>query len=225
MNEKSIKLAAQKAVNDLELECEVKEICRSPSGDEWCVQFSGNYSQFCDKFQDQFDKDNSPLVIREKVKRHLLKQVDKIRRSTGKTRRPKAKDDAQTEGASGILGAPLKMIGDVLGGATQVAGDIIDRASSVADAARKTVANMDSEIVPTLKVEMSAASNTEVKKPRRKPSTRTIIKPKKAQTKRAAKTARKPSTRAGKQAKKVIPASKKSGSKAKKASAKKSKKR
>jgi hypothetical protein len=205
VKENSIKRAAQEAVNDLELECEVREICRSPSGDEWCVQFSGNYSQFCDKFQDQFEKDNSSLVAREKIKRHLLKQVEKIRRSTGKTRRPKAKDDAHAEGASGILSAPLKMIGDVLGGATQIAGGVIDSAVGVADAASKTIANMDSEIAPPVKVEMSAASDVEVKRPRRKPSTRTIIKPTKAQTKRAAKTARKPSTRAGKQAKKASP--------------------
>lgn len=223
MEEKAIRRAAQEAVNDLELECEIKEVCRSPGGDEWCVQFSGNYSQFCDKFQDQFEKDNSLLVIREKIKRHLLKQVDKIRRSTGKTRRPKAKDNVQTEGASGFLGSPLKMIGDVLGGATQIAGGVIDRAAEVAEAARQTVVNMDSELLPA-KVELSAESDAEVKRVRRKPSSRTTIKPGKAQTKRAAKTARKPSTRAGKKAKKASPASKKSGGKAKKASAKKSKK-
>ena len=89
MEEKSIKRAAQEAVNDLELDCEVKEVCRSPNGDEWCVQFSGSYSQFCDKFQDQFERDNSTSVVREKIKKHLIKQVDKIRRSTGKARRPK----------------------------------------------------------------------------------------------------------------------------------------
>jgi hypothetical protein len=219
VEEKLIKRAAQEAVNDLELDCEVKEICRSPNGDEWCVQFNGSYSQFCDKFQDQFEQDNSPLVMREKLKRHLLKQVDKIRRSTGKTRRARSKPADAPQAGSNLLTAPLKMIGDVLGSASQVAGDVMERAAGVANAARQTVANMSGEIVP-VKVEISSASSTEAVKPRRKSPALKTGKTKKAQTKRAAKTTRKASSRTDKQAKKAGKAAAKSSSKAKKAGAK-----
>lgn len=219
VDEKSIKRSAKEAVNDLELDCEVKEVCRSPSDDEWCVQFSGSYSQFCDKFQDQFEHDNSPLVVREKIKRHLLKQVDKIRRSTGKTRRAKPKPADTPQAESNILTAPLKMIGDVLGGASQVAGGVIEQAADIANAARQTVANMSDEIVP-VKVEIRSASSVGTKKPRRKSSTRKTGKAKKAQTKSAVKSTRKTSGRVSKQAKKVSLAARKSGSKTKKAGAK-----
>ena len=218
MDEKSIKRAAGKALNDLELECEVREVCRSPGGDQWCIQFSGSYSQFCDKFQDQFERDNSLLVVREKIKRHLLKQVDKLRRSTGKSRRPKPHPAEPPRTESNLLAAPLQMIGEVLDRASQITGSVVEQAAGVADAARQTIAHMSDEIVP-VKIEVRSSSGAEVEKPR-KPSTRKAAKAKKAQTKRGIKTPRKAESRASKQAKKMSKAAAKSGSKARKTGAK-----
>lgn len=222
VDEKSIRQAAEEAINDLELDCEIREVCRSPGGDEWCVQFSSSYSQLCDKFQDQFKHDNSQLVVREKIKRHLLKQVDKLRRSTGKFRRPRAQPAEATQADSNILTAPLKMIGDVIDSASQVAGSVMEQATGVANAARQTVANMGDEIAP-IEVLVRSPSSAEAKKPR-KSSTLKTGKAKKAQTKRAVKTPRKASGRANKQTKKAGKIAAKSGSKTKKAGAKKTKK-
>ena len=37
MDEKSLTLAAEEAINDLQLDCKVNEVCRSPKRDEWCI--------------------------------------------------------------------------------------------------------------------------------------------------------------------------------------------
>lgn len=163
MDERMIKRAAFEAVSDLELDCEIKEVCRSPDGDEWCVQFSGNYSQFCDRFQDQFERDNSAQVVREKIKRHLIKQIDKVRRSTGKTRRPKnAKSEGQ-QADNNLTTSPLNLIGDVISRATGVAGDVMEQAAGIASAARQTLSSAADSISPVT-IEIKSSSSTKEKK-------------------------------------------------------------
>src|SRR5215212_2537961 len=110
MDERAINGAAIEAIKDLELDCEIKEVRQLAGKDEWCIQFSGKYGQFCDDFKNQFGKENSASVIREKIKSHLLKQVSKIRSGTGRRRRPVAADTGDArEPDGGILAAPLKM--------------------------------------------------------------------------------------------------------------------
>ncbi len=213
MDERTIKRAAFEAVSDLELDCEIKEVCRSPNGDEWCVQFSGSYSQFCDEFQDQFEQDNSAQVVREKIKRHLIKQVDKIRRSKGKARRPKNVEGAGQQADSSIISSPLGVIGDMIGRATGLAGDVIERATGVASAAGQTLSSAADGISP-LSLEVKSSPGVKEERPRA-PRTRTTVKKSHVTTgKRAKKTKPgKPAAKAGKRAKRA--AAKKRGRKAK----------
>lgn len=146
MDEQAIKRAAEEAMSDLQLDCEVKEVCRSSGGDEWCVQFSGKYGQFCDEFKNQFGKENNPRIVQEKIKRHLLKQVTKIRSSTGKSRRPKAKSENESSTQTSLMSAPLEVVGEVLSRASQMAGSVVEQAAGVSDAARQTIANMSDSL-------------------------------------------------------------------------------
>ena len=149
MDERSINGAAIAAISDLELDCEIKDVCQNSGRDAWCIQFSGKYGQFCDDFKNQFGKENSPRVIREKIKSHLLKQVSKIRSSTGRRRKPATSDDLEKrESASDLLAAPLRFVQDVFNRATGVAGEVVSRASDVAESARDAVADMAGNISP-----------------------------------------------------------------------------
>ncbi|HKC66310.1 MAG TPA: hypothetical protein VKB86_21890 [Pyrinomonadaceae bacterium] len=208
MDERTIKRAAFEAVGDLELDCEIKEVCRSPNGDEWCVQFSGNYSQFCDEFQDQFERDNSAEVVREKIKRHLIKQVDKIRRSKGKARRPK---NADQHADSNIIASPLDVIGDVISRATGIAGDVVERAAGVASAASQMLSSATDDISPVT-VEIKSSSSTKAKKRSAAPSRTTAKKSRSASRKSSKK-------------RRVSKSAAKAGKRAKKSGAKKSKRR
>jgi len=203
VDEKVIKRAASEALSDLELDCEIKDVCRSPDGDQWCVQFSGSYSQFCDEFQDQFEHDNSASVVREKIKRHLIKQVDKIRRSKGKARRPKTAQSADQQANNNIIASPLDVIGDAVSRASEIAGDVIEQAATVADAARETLSSVAENISPVT-IEIKSSSSTKPKKPRA-PQTRATAKksrsaPRKISKKRKAS---KSAAKAGKRAKKA----------------------
>src|SRR5215210_7262274 len=107
MDEQAITGAAEEAINDLQLDCKIKDVCRSPNGEQWCVQFSGKYGQFCDDFKDQFEKENSSSLVREKIKSHLLKQVTKIRSTTGKSRRPRTPPSGESLEQNSVLSAPF----------------------------------------------------------------------------------------------------------------------
>jgi len=203
VDEKVIKRAAFEALSDLELDCEIKDVCRSPDSDQWCVQFSGSYSQFCDEFQDQFEHDNSASVVREKIKRHLIKQVDKIRRSTGKAKRPKSAQSAKQQADSNIITSPLSVIGDVVSRASEIAGDVIEQAATVADAARETLSSVAENISPVT-IEIKSSSSTKAKKPRAPQTRATAKKSRKASRKRSKKRkASRSAAKAGKRAKKT----------------------
>ena len=167
MNEETIRRAAEDALSDLQLESEIKEICESGDKDEWCVQFAGSYGQFCDKFQDQFEKENSPELIREKIKRYLLKQVTKLRSSAGKSRRGRGTSMADKKRDEEFtLGTPLKMIEEVFDRATQIAGGAVQVASSVAETARDAVTDVTTNMRPTV-VEVQSRARPPRKKPAR----------------------------------------------------------
>jgi hypothetical protein len=169
MDEQAITRAAEEAVNDLQLDCQINKVCRSPRGDQWCVQFSGKYGQFCDDLKNQFGKENSARVVREKIKSHLLKQVTKIRSSTGKTRRTRANPADEGQAQSSAMSAPLQMIEDAFNRVSEIAGEVVGQAAGVAGAARETVANMAESISPVT-IEIRSDSTAITKESRRSPT-------------------------------------------------------
>src|SRR5215213_2735823 len=149
MDERAVNGAAIEAARDLDVDCEIKQVCKGSGADEWCVQFSGKYGQFCDNFQNQFGQENSPEVMREKIKAFLIKQVAKIRSSTGRKRRPATSAARESrESVGGLLTEPLKMVGEVLGRATGLASQVVSRASDVAETARAALSAADLDNTP-----------------------------------------------------------------------------
>ncbi|HJU54435.1 MAG TPA: hypothetical protein VJ715_07690 [Pyrinomonadaceae bacterium] len=189
MDERAINGAAIEAIRDLEVDCEIKEVCKGSEADEWCVQFSGKYGSFCDKFQNQFGQENSPEVMREKIKAFLIKQVAKIRSSTGRKRKPVAAAGDDRDSASRLLTEPLKLVGEVFSRATGMATQVVSQASAVAETARATLSAADlGNTNPVTAGVQATALETQPKAPP-KTTGRTIIKaPAKAKkaTKRAA---------------------------------------
>lgn len=151
MDEGTINGAAIEAIRDLELDCEIKEV-RQPAGDDvWCIQFSGKYGQFCAEFKNQFGEESSHQVIREKIKGHLIKQINKIRSGTGRKRKPAVVETSESrETESGILATPLKMIGEVFDRVAGVTGTVVNQATTVAETARATVADAASNLSPVM---------------------------------------------------------------------------
>jgi hypothetical protein len=202
MDEQAINGAAIAAINDLQLDCEIKEVCQSSGGDEWCVQFSGKYGRFCDGYKNQFGKESSAEVVREKIKGYLIKQVNKIRTTTGRRRKPAVADSGEKrEAESGIFTAPLKIVEELFDRAVGIAGGVVSQASNVAETARETVADVASNISP---VTIEVRSTTRAVKKRASGSTaRKTVKARKAAPAKAKKATKRVTRRAGKQAKKV----------------------
>jgi hypothetical protein len=205
MDERVINGAAIEAINDLELDCEIKDVCKRSGGEEWCIQFSGKYGQFCDKFKNQFGAESSPQVIREKIKSHLIKQVNKIRSSTGRKRKPAVSDRSESRPSEGgILSAPLKMLGEMFDRVTGIAGGVVDSAATVAGTARDAVADVAANISPVTIEVKSVTRTSEKRVPRStagkkpaKPAGPKAAKTKKA-TKRVARSASKQAKKTGK---------------------------
>jgi hypothetical protein len=202
MDEGAINGAAIEAIKDLEIDCEIKEVRQPAGGDEWCIQFSGKYGQFCDEFKNQFGEESSHQVIREKIKSHLIKQVSKIRSGTGRKRQPAVSEtDGSRETEDGILAAPLKMVGEVFDRLAGITGIVISQATTAAETAREAVADAASNLPPvTIEVRgKTRAVQKRVAAPPRKKATKAskarTTKTKKA-TKRAAPPVRKPAKKA-----------------------------
>jgi hypothetical protein len=215
MDERAINGAAIAAINDLQLDCEIKDVRQSSGGDEWCIEFSGKYGRFCDGFQNQFGQESSSEVMREKIKGYLIKQVNKIRTTTGRRRRPAITDaDEKREPQSGILAAPLRMVEELFDRVAGLTGAVVTQASSVTETARDTVADVATNISPVTievrsttpgAVKKSASRSTSGKTAKaKKASPSKATKAKKAQkaTKRATRKAVKPARKAIKAAKK-----------------------
>lgn len=222
MDEQAITRAAEEAVNDLQLDCKINQVSRSPRGDQWCVQFSGKYGQFCDDLKNQFGKENSARVIREKIKSHLLKQVTKIRSNTGKTRRPRVNPSDEGQAQSTLMSAPLKMIEDAFNRATEIAGEVVEQVGTFSGVARETVANVAESISPVT-IEIRGDSTVTAKESRSS-SARKRTKAAQATSHKTTKKRRSVSRKAGKKAKKVSKTAAKVSGKSKKAAAKRSKK-
>jgi hypothetical protein len=135
LNEQSIKDAAAAALHHLQLDVEAKAV--SADGDAWCIQFTADYNQFCDSFRDQFGKENSFELIREKVKRHILKQQQNKIRAGVRIRRGKTKRPAPQPAT--LFETTLKTIEDIAGQTAEFAGEVIHQASSLPEAALRTL--------------------------------------------------------------------------------------
>jgi hypothetical protein len=220
MDERAINGAAIEAINDLQLDCEIKDVCKSGDGDEWCIQFSGKYGRFCDGFKNQFEKESSSEVMREKIKSYLIKQVNKIRRTTGRRRKPTVGDTSEKrEPESSIFSAPLKIIEELFDRAVGITGGVVSQASAVAETARDAVADVASNI-PPVTIEVRSTTR-KVEKRASRPTARKAAKATKATSAKAKKATKRVTRRAGKQAKEAGKAAKKTTGRAKKAKASK----
>lgn len=206
LDEQAITAAAAAALHDLELDIEVKSA--TADGDEWCVQFTAEYRQFCDTFRDQFGKENSFELIREKIKRHLLKQQQNKIRSNVRVRRGKTEQQRPT--SDNLLQTALKTIGGAVSQTAEVAGEIIKEASSLPEQALTALADATDSISPASAPPLQSGEGVE------QPLLRLRVKA-------AAKSAKKRSTSARKATSKKRPAAKKSAKKAAKKTASKSK--
>lgn len=163
MDERAINGAAIEAIRDLELDCEIKEVLQA-SGDEWCIQFSGKYGQFCDAFKNQFGEESSHQVMREKIKSHLIKQINKIRSGTGRKRKAMISEpEEERASAGGILAEPLKLVGEVFERFAGITGIVANQATTAAEAARDAVADRLTSGLPPLTVEVRSQTRRNTK--------------------------------------------------------------
>jgi hypothetical protein len=188
MDEKMITSAAEAAVNDLQLDCQVASVYRRK--DAWCIKFSGSYREFCDQFRSRYGEENSAEVVREKVKRHLLKSP----KPTGR-RRGFASRSLNAGPGNSLLNLPRQFAGGAIEQATRLAGEIFDGTVNAAETALKTVedaastaAQAASEVLSSKKQARPSAK----KKKTRKSATKSAAKrTRKSNKKTARKTSRK----------------------------------
>ena len=143
MDAETIKREALDAILDLQLDSSVSGVTQS--GKNWCVQFSGDYGQFCDSFQNQFDRDNSPRVIREKIKKHLLGQITQLRNKGGRRTTKKGFDDDEpnvTELFQEAVTQTTRAIGEAIDRTLGVTGAGIQAAGDVAEAVTASTAEL-----------------------------------------------------------------------------------
>lgn len=137
MDEQLITKTAQVAIADLKLDCRVIAVTRRSSKDKWCIQFSDKYGQFCDEFHNESGQDNSPELIREKIKSYLFKKG----KPTASRRRGQRVAPAR-EQESGLLSAPFKVAEEAVVQTAQVAGEVVDRASGLTEKVLKTAVDV-----------------------------------------------------------------------------------
>jgi hypothetical protein len=148
-DEQAITRAAGEAVNDLQLDCRVEKVFRHPrNNDRWCIQFSGDYGQFCDEFRNEAGEENSPQLMREKVKNYFLKKRRPVRVRKGS--RSQAGRESEE---SGLLSAPLGSVGQAIGQTTRFVGEVVNQVSDLARSALDTEASLSVElpavVIPT----------------------------------------------------------------------------
>jgi hypothetical protein len=157
MDQETIRREASEAIKALELESEVSGVTQA--GKNWCIQFSGDYGQYCDTFQNQFEHDNSARVIREKVKKHLLGQITLLRNKGGRKVSKKGFDEDQpnlTQLFQDAVTETVRAVGDVIDrtlGATETAiesaGEVATRLSAGTAEALRPVAEARPVLLPT----------------------------------------------------------------------------
>lgn len=160
MDAETIKREAGEALRDLELDSVPGAVTQS--GKNWCIQFSGDYGQFCDSFQNQFEHDNSPRVIREKIKKHLLGQITLLRNKGG--RRTTKKGFDEQEGGPNVT----ELFQEAMTQTTRAIGEAIDRTLGVTRTAIESAGDV-AETVTTGTAEVLRTAERESAPPRAKP--------------------------------------------------------
>jgi hypothetical protein len=145
MEKEDIKRAAEQAVSDLRLDCEITDITRPLGRDTWCIQFTGSYGQFCDEFHDKAGKENSARVVREKIKRFFLKQRKPARIVRGRSTASRR----SRQGAGDLLSTLLSAGEQVIKQASRITGEVIERATNLNQAVLKTEAEWVEGVSPT----------------------------------------------------------------------------
>ncbi len=143
MDEKAITRAAQAAVNDLQLDCKIESVSKHSRQNKWCIQFTGQYGQFCDEFHNEAGKENSARVIREKIKSFLFKV-----RKPGRDRRAKSSFASETSNqASSLLDTPVEFVGDALDRTTGIIGSILNQFSNLTGTALESGAAVSDDLL------------------------------------------------------------------------------
>ena len=214
LDEQAITAAAAAALHDLELDIEVKSV--SADGDRWCVQFMAEYNQFCDTFRDQFGKENSFELIREKIKRSLLKQQQNKIRSGVRIRR--GKTEQRRPASDSFLQTALKTIEGAVGQTAEVAGEIIQQASSFPEQALTALTDAAGSLSTASALPLQSGQDVE------QPLMRVRVKAAAKSTRKSARSTRKATSKKStpaKATKKTASKSKRSPAKAKSKSGKK----
>lgn len=74
--------AARRAINELNLPCEVVDVVHVSGGDGWAIEFTSGYDQLIASFRDDRGQEYSDEQIIETIKQHLsLKEALRVRPS------------------------------------------------------------------------------------------------------------------------------------------------
>lgn len=145
MDAETIKREATEALLSLQLDSTVGNVTQN--GKNWCVQFSGDYGQFCDSFQNQFERDNSPPVIREKIKKHLLGQITQLRNKGGRRTTKKSFDDQDGRNMSELLQEAITETTRAIGSAIDSTLGVTSRGIKAAGDVAETIGAQTAEII------------------------------------------------------------------------------
>lgn len=198
LDEQVITRAAEEAINSLQLNCRVEKVFQHPRHKEkWCIQFTGEYGQFCNEFRNHEGQQNSPELIREKVKSFFLKMRKPVR-----IRRGSSHQVSGSSQESILSAAPLEIVGQAIDQTTRLVGDVINQVSGLARSALETEAVVSVEL-PTIVPQPRARKSRKTGQPSKR----------KAVKKSSGKTTRKVSSRTAQPTSSSSKAAKKSGRK------------
>lgn len=76
--EQKLTRAARRAIDELNLPCEVVDVIRASGGDGWAIKFTSGYGQLIDTFRDDGGREYSDERTVEIIKEHLSLQ-DELR--------------------------------------------------------------------------------------------------------------------------------------------------
>ena len=85
MDKQTLTDLARRAIADLGIESEVAAVYQ-PSAqdpahrpaikDQWCIEFTGGYAQFCDDFLDERQRPEPAEVAQEKIQNYLRQRLE-----------------------------------------------------------------------------------------------------------------------------------------------------
>ncbi|MGB7925679.1 MAG: hypothetical protein WCF57_20740 [Pyrinomonadaceae bacterium] len=195
LDEQVITMAAEAAVFDLQLDCSIEKVFQHPrSNDKWCIQFTGDYGQFCEEFRNKAGEANSPELIREKIKSHFLKMRKPVRVRRGSSR----KTDTGAQGST-LMDAPLEIVGQAIDRTARLVGEAINQVSGIARSALDTEAVVSVELPAVVVEAPSPPSPAPAKSRKAKQPSKA-----KAAKKGSSKAAKKKASGAGKAASKAV---------------------